>query len=194
MHQWQWKKEALTLSFCDCLILFLSSIHHTIGSSCSFSLHSFLFIYSLDWSMAIVLLLTLRGRNITGHSPKADECEVIIRLTFRCLLKVEEWLVSRHRTNLTNLFHGPYLALEISFLFSSLKVLKAMECNELGLLSTISLLNQLSSLMDLDKTLTLAMLQTFKNGLHHYAHSPIWIPKVVIFHILCFKISLLYVL
>lgn len=102
VHQWQWKKEALTLSFCDCLILFLSSIHRTLGSSCSFSLHSFLFIYSLDWRMAIVLLLTFRGRNFTGHSPKADECEVIIRLTFRCLLKVGGWLVSRHRTNLPN--------------------------------------------------------------------------------------------
>lgn len=32
-----------------------------------------LFIHYVDWSMAIVLLLIFRGRDITGHSPKADE-------------------------------------------------------------------------------------------------------------------------
>lgn len=62
-----------------------------------------------------------------------------------------------------------------------------MEWNELGLLNTISLSNLLSCLMDLGKTLTLTMLLAFKNGIHHYASSPVWIPKVTNFCTLYFK-------
>lgn len=47
--QWLWKWEALTLHFCDHLILFLFSGYHIFGSSCSFSFALFFFSLSTLW-------------------------------------------------------------------------------------------------------------------------------------------------
>ena len=43
-----WKREALTFPFCDCLILFWSLVHHRLGNLRSFSLHCFSSLYPLS--------------------------------------------------------------------------------------------------------------------------------------------------
>lgn len=95
-----WKREALTLLFCDHLILFLFSGYHILGSSCSFSFALFFFSLSTIWTK-ICLLCCFWQTSSDILQRQMNLCEVIIKLmiTLHVSWRLGNWLVSKHQTN-----------------------------------------------------------------------------------------------